>query len=54
MKEVSDAKILRIEGIANQLEETVREGDVILFKASRAVGLERVIAALKEKLCGEG
>ena len=43
-----------VEGIANQLAETVREGDVILFKASRAVGLERVIAALKEKLCGEG
>lgn len=42
-----------VEGIASQLAESVQEGDVILFKASRAVGLERVIAALKEKLSGE-
>jgi UDP-N-acetylmuramoyl-tripeptide--D-alanyl-D-alanine ligase len=42
-----------VEGIASQLAESVQEGDVILFKASRAVGLERVITALKEKLSGE-
>ncbi len=41
------------ERIVSQLAEIVREGDVVLFKASRAIGLERVISALKEKLSGE-
>lgn len=35
------------EAIADALKATVKTGDVLLFKASRAVALERVIALLK-------
>ncbi len=36
-----------LEALAAELKKTVRSGDVLLFKASRAVALERVIAMLK-------
>ena len=35
------------EELASELKKIVRAGDVLLFKASRAVALERVIAMLK-------
>jgi UDP-N-acetylmuramyl pentapeptide synthase len=35
------------EALASALKATAKAGDVILFKASRAVALERVIALLK-------
>ena len=35
------------ESLAEALKDTVKTGDVLLFKASRAVALERVIALLK-------
>jgi UDP-N-acetylmuramoyl-tripeptide--D-alanyl-D-alanine ligase len=34
---------------ADLLREVVRDGDVVLIKGSRAVGLERVTEALTEK-----
>jgi UDP-N-acetylmuramoyl-tripeptide--D-alanyl-D-alanine ligase len=38
------------EQTANRLLLELREGDAVLFKASRAMGLERIIACLKENL----
>ncbi len=38
-----------LQGVADALKETLQSGDVVLFKASRAVGLEGVIHILQEQ-----
>ena len=40
----------QIEAIATRLMETLKEGDVVLFKASRGLCVERIVALLKERL----
>lgn len=43
-----NSNVEAFEVTAEQLLKEVKEGDVILFKASRAIGMERVVAYLKE------
>lgn len=45
-----DAKDL--EATADSLLQNLRQGDIVLFKASRAVGAERIIALLRERMEG--
>ena len=40
----------RIEAIAGALCEAIEDGDVVLFKASRGVRIERLIEELKNRL----
>ena len=55
-KGMSQEKILQnpsaedFEKTAQMLLKELKKGDVVLFKASRAIGMERVIAYLKERL----
>ena len=44
----SDVKDLNV--TAEQLLAQLRDGDVVLFKASRSVGAEQIIAALQDRI----
>ena len=39
-----------IQGVGESLLASLRKGDVVLFKASRAVGAEQIIAYLRERM----
>lgn len=47
---VQNANVNALEITAQQLAEKLCDGDVVLFKASRSVGAERIIAYLKDLL----
>ena len=44
-----NASIERPEDTAHALMQELREGDVVLFKASRSVGAEKIISCLREQ-----
>jgi UDP-N-acetylmuramyl pentapeptide synthase len=41
-----------MEDCAEKLVQTLRDGDVVLLKASRAVELDRLVEPLRSALCG--
>ena len=51
---VADHPELELEELGRQLAEELRDGDAVLFKGSRIVGLERAVDALLAELGLEG
>ena len=45
-----NSDVLDLQGTAEALLKDLQEGDVVLFKASRSVGAERIIDAIKDRI----